>query len=104
MGSEYTPDEINRGPEPPGNLGVSGNVPPGNLGARGDVPPGNREAPGNVPPGNVGAPGNVPPGNVGARGNTPPKRGLMGKFQEAMDRLTGGRGRSTRNQSGNTRL
>ena len=93
MGSEYTPDEINRGPEPPGNLGVSGNVPPGNLGARGDVPPGNREAP-----------GNVPPGNVGARGNAPPKRGLMGKFQEAMDRLTGGRGRSTRNQTGNTRL
>lgn len=93
MGSEYTPDEINRGPEPPGNLGVSGNVPPGNLGARGDVPPGNREAP-----------GNVPPGNVEARSNTPPKRGLMGKFQEAMDRLTGGRGRSTRNQTGNTRL
>lgn len=93
MGSEYTPDEINRGPEPPGNLGVSGNVPPGNLGARGDMPPGNREAP-----------GNVPPGNVEARGNTPPKRGLMGKFQEAMDRLTGGRGRSTRNQTGNTRL
>lgn len=99
MGSEYTPDEINRGPEPPGNLGVSGNVPPGNLGARGDMPPGNREAPGNVPPGNVGA-----PGNVEARSNVPPKRGLMGKFQEAMDRLTGGRGRSTRNQTGNTRL
>lgn len=93
MANEQTPDEINRGPEPPGNLGVSGNVPPGNLGARGDIPPGSREAP-----------GNVPPGNVEARGNVPPKRGLMGKFQEAMDRLTGGRGRSTRNQTGNTRF
>lgn len=93
MANEQTPDEINRGPEPPGNLGVPGNVPPGNLGARGDVPPGSREAP-----------GNVPPGNVGARGNAPPKRGLLGKFQEAMDRLTGGRGRGTRDQTGNTRF
>jgi hypothetical protein len=71
MGNEYTPDEINRGPEPPGNLGV---------------------------------PGNVPPGNLGARGNAPPKRGLLGKFQEAVNRLTGSRGRNTRDETGNTRF
>lgn len=71
MGNEQTPDNLNRGPEPPGNLG-----------ARGDVPP----------------------DNLGARGNVPPKRGLLGKFQEAVNRLAGGRGRDTRDEAGKTKF